>query len=42
VTIGMSARGRVLVVVHTDVGETIRIITAREATRGEWIFYEEN
>ena len=42
VTIGLSARARVLVVVHTDVGEAIRIISAREATRAEQKFYEEN
>lgn len=42
VTIGMSAPGRVLVVIHTEVGETVRIIGAREATRGERKFYEEN
>jgi len=42
VTVGMSARGRVLVVVHTDVGEATRIISAREATRAEQKFYEEN
>ena len=42
VTVGRSARGRVLVVVHTDVGEATRIISAREATRAEQKFYEEN
>lgn len=41
VTIGMSATGGVLVVVHTDVEETIRIISARVATRNERKFYEE-
>jgi len=40
--IGMSQTGRVLVVSHTDRGETVRIISAREATRKERIFYEEN
>ena len=42
VMVGTSARGRVLVVVHTDDGAAIRIISAREATRGEQKFYEEN
>ena len=40
--IGMSEAGRVLVVSHTDRGETTRIISAREATRKERQFYEEN
>jgi uncharacterized DUF497 family protein len=33
--------GRILVVAHTDDGQTVRIISAREATRGEIEFYEE-
>jgi uncharacterized protein len=41
-TIGESARRRVLVVAHTEEGDTIRIISAREATRREQRFYEEN
>lgn len=40
-TIGASAVGRVLVVAHTEVGETIRIISARPATVRERRFYEE-
>ena len=40
--IGMSQVGRVLVVSHTDRGEVVRIISAREATRKERTFYEEN
>ena len=40
--IGMSALGRILVVSHTEVGETIRIISARAATRRERTFYEED
>jgi uncharacterized protein len=40
--IGMSQTDRVLVVSHTDRGETVRIISAREATRKERTFYEEN
>lgn len=41
ITIGASARGRVLVVAHTEVGDTIRIISARTATPRERKFYEE-
>lgn len=40
-TIGVSAAGRVLVVAHTEVGDTIRIISARPATVRERRFYEE-
>lgn len=40
-TIGVSERGRVLVVVHTEESETVRIISARRATRQERRFYEE-
>ena len=40
-TIGASASGRLLVVAHTERGETIRIISARPATRQERRFYEE-
>jgi hypothetical protein len=40
--IGMSEIGRILVVVHTDRCDTIRIISAREATRKERNFYEES
>jgi uncharacterized DUF497 family protein len=39
--IGMSALGRILVVSHTETGDTIRIISARSATRRERRFYEE-
>lgn len=41
-TIGMSAPGRLLVVAHTEQGETIRIISARTVTRRERKFYEED
>ncbi|MGZ4854772.1 MAG: BrnT family toxin [Candidatus Angelobacter sp.] len=41
-TIGRSVRGRVLVIAHTEDGDTIRIISARQATRREQSFYEEN
>ncbi|PIU18760.1 MAG: hypothetical protein COT18_09870 [Elusimicrobia bacterium CG08_land_8_20_14_0_20_59_10] len=41
VTFGVSERGRLLVVAHTEDGETIRIISARVASRGERKIYEE-
>jgi uncharacterized DUF497 family protein len=40
-TTGMSASLRVLVVAHTEQGDTIRIIGARPVTRRERKFYEE-
>ena len=40
--IGLSAAGRILVVAHTEAGDTIRIISARRATRREQRFYEED
>ena len=42
VIIGLSDRGRILVVAHTDDGELVRIISAREATYGERKSYEES
>jgi uncharacterized protein len=42
-TIGSSVRGKVLIIAHTEEGDdTIRIISARSATRRELKFYEEN
>jgi uncharacterized DUF497 family protein len=41
ITIGTSANGRFIVVVHTERGDTIRIITARNATRNEKRQYEQ-
>ena len=41
IIIGTSENGRILVIGHTDDGETVRIINAREPTRGERRFYEE-
>jgi len=41
ITFGVSARGRLLVVAHTDEYETIRIISARLASKGERKLYEE-
>ena len=40
--IGMSALNRILVVSHTEDNDTIRIISARMATRPERRFYEED
>ncbi len=40
-SIGASQRGRVLVVAHTERNNTIRIISARRATRREREFYEQ-
>ena len=42
VTFGMSSSGRFLVVAHTVHDETVRIITARLATRAERGIYEES
>jgi uncharacterized DUF497 family protein len=41
VTIGLSNRDRILVVVHTEEDETIRLISARRADRFERRTYEE-
>ena len=41
ITFGVSERGRLLVVSHTEGGETIRIISARKAIKGERELYEE-
>ncbi len=40
IIIGLSARNRLLIVAHTDRGESIRIISAREVTRRERKLYE--
>jgi len=42
ITFGISVRGRFLAVSHTERGSTIRIISARLATRGERKIYEES
>ncbi len=39
--LGMSRRGRLLVVIHTVRGNAIRILSAREATARERRAYEE-
>ena len=41
VTFGVSSRGRLLAVSHTDRGNAIRIISARLATNAERQIYEE-
>ena len=40
-TMGLSVNGRLLVVSHTDRGDTVRIISARPATRRERKDYED-
>ena len=42
VLIGMSSKNRLLVVVHTDREESIRIISARKAVKRERKYYESN
>ena len=41
IIIGISERGRMLLVAHTDKEDAIRIISAPEPSRGEREFYEE-
>jgi uncharacterized protein len=40
-TIGASRRGRILVMAHTERNDTVRIMSARRATRREREFYEQ-
>lgn len=40
ITVGLSDKNRLLIVVHTQRGETIRIISARPATKRERNYYE--
>ncbi len=42
ITFGVSRNQRFLAVSHTDRQDRIRIISAREMTRGERRYYEEN
>jgi uncharacterized protein len=42
IIIGISEKGRMLIVAHTDEEESIRIISARAPTREEREFYEES
>jgi uncharacterized DUF497 family protein len=41
ITIGLSHRGRLLMVAHTERGDRLRIISARALTRKERTQYEE-
>lgn len=41
ITVGLSSKGNLLVVSHTDRADVIRIISARPATRKEKRIYEE-
>jgi uncharacterized DUF497 family protein len=41
ITVGLSRLGKLLIVSHTDRDDRIRIISARETTRRERKFYEE-
>ena len=41
VTFGVSEKGRLIAVSHTEEGEAIRIISARIASKGERELYEE-
>lgn len=41
ITFGVSERGRLIVVSHTEEGDTIRIISARKTSKGERELYEE-
>jgi hypothetical protein len=42
ITLGLSGSGRLLLIAHTDRQGTIRIISARKATKRERKFYEES
>lgn len=42
VTFGISSKGRLLAVAHTERGDAIRIISARLATNSERQIYEED
>lgn len=41
VTFGISEKRRLIVVSHTETDDSIRIISARQATKGEHKIYEE-
>lgn len=42
ITLGLSTKGRLLTICHTERGEFIRIISARPVTRQEREIYEEH
>jgi uncharacterized DUF497 family protein len=41
INIGLSTKGRVLVLIHTERGNSTRIISCRKATKNERRFYEQ-
>ncbi|MGK7876817.1 MAG: BrnT family toxin [Xenococcaceae cyanobacterium] len=41
IIMGLSSKNRLLIVAHTDRSEKVRIISARQATRNEQRFYED-
>jgi uncharacterized DUF497 family protein len=41
ITVGLSERGKLLIIAHADGGDALRIISARETARGERKLYEE-
>ena len=41
IDIGLSLKGRLIVVLYCERGETIRLISSRKATREEQRYYEE-
>ena len=41
ITIGLSSRGRLIMLAHAECGDRIRIISARVATKKEGRFYAE-
>ena len=41
IDIGLSVKGQMLVVVYTERGSNIRIISCRKATNAEWRTYEQ-
>jgi len=42
ITLGLTATGKLVVMMHTERGENQRLISARKATKFEIKFYEEN
>ena len=42
ILIGMSYNNQMLVIVHSEIGDNIRIISARKATKNERSYYETN
>ena len=42
ILMGISHKNRMLIVVHTERGDNIRVISARRATKKERLYYESN